>query len=407
MTWENSYRQHALWENLRDALAELSQVDDDRDEVSRLRALLADTEGYKDSPHPALTDGRLNNANEVVTTIRQSIPDGIDAIFQKPRNGSNQQSPMLKFAQEVRNWPASGTVKLNGLHQQVSHLENRFDSLKNRIESEVSQLEETTSNNRASADTALEDHKAAADDQLNTLREQIQQEVSGLQTELTRIQETASDAEATTEQQKSRLDKAITDQQESFSAQQRSHEDNWSAWLADRAKEADAHQETMDNHLEQSEKVLSAVGVNSTATDYGAYATEQGKLADRWRNWASLAFSVAALFFLTTAGASFLGFGADLSWWQVVVQRVGAPLGVAAVATFLALESRQHRKQERDARRVQLTLTALEPFIARLTADQQQQIRLDTARSIFAYNQPSAKQTTASDSAPGNDADGA
>lgn len=71
-------------------------------------------------------------------------------------------------------------------------------------------------------------------------------------------------------------------------------------------------------------------------------------------------------------------------WWEVVRQKLGAPVGAAAVGYVLIRESGQHRKEERSARQVQLTLTALEPFIANLPEKQKERIRVETARRIFA-----------------------
>lgn len=71
-------------------------------------------------------------------------------------------------------------------------------------------------------------------------------------------------------------------------------------------------------------------------------------------------------------------------WWEVVRQKLGAPVGAAAVGYVLITESGQHRKEERSARQVQLTFTALEPFIANLPEKQKERIRVETARRIFA-----------------------
>ncbi|UJH69383.1 hypothetical protein [Ornithinimicrobium sp. INDO-MA30-4] len=67
----------------------------------------------------------------------------------------------------------------------------------------------------------------------------------------------------------------------------------------------------MREHEEQSRNVLSAVGVNATATDYGAYANAQNEAANRWRIGAVIALSIAAAAFLVVAGAPLFGFGGD------------------------------------------------------------------------------------------------
>ena len=76
----------------------------------------------------------------------------------------------------------------------------------------------------------------------------------------------------------------------------------------------------MREHEEESRNVLSAVGVNSTATDYGAYANAQKEAANRWRIGAVIALSIAAAAFLVVAGAPLFGFGGSSDWWEVVLQ---------------------------------------------------------------------------------------
>lgn len=77
-------------------------------------------------------------------------------------------------------------------------------------------------------------------------------------------------------------------------------------------------------------------------------------------------------------------FGGDSERCEAVLQKLGASVCAAVVGYPLIRESGQHRKEERSARQVQMTLTALEPFIANLPEPQKERIRVETARRIFA-----------------------
>jgi flagellar basal body-associated protein FliL len=64
---------------------------------------------------------------------------------------------------------------------------------------------------------------------------------------------------------------------------------------------------------------------------------------------------------------------------------------VAAVGAYAARESGQHRRQERDAKKVQLVLIALEPFIANLPEDSRDDNRAEAANPSSSSRRRRAK----------------
>ncbi|WP_146000575.1 hypothetical protein [Brevibacterium ihuae] len=253
-----------------------------------------------------------------------------------------------------------------------------------RIDERLSEIETQSSEQAESIAVALDEHKAALPEQQTQFAELVDKKTSELQDELAPLREAASEADSIIEQQKTRLDTALSSHQEKFSSGQDDRTEKWTSLLADNESKLQEHLTAMREHEEQSRKVQSAVGVNATATDYGAYANAQKEAATRWRIGAVIALSIAAVAFLVVAGAPLFGFGGNSEWWEVVLQKLGAPVGAAAVGYVLIRESGQHRKEERSARQVQLTLTVLEPFIANLPEKQKERIRVETVRRIFA-----------------------
>ena len=156
--------------------------------------------------------------------------------------------------------------------------------------------------------------------------------------------------------------------------------DAWDAALESARGEADSHRARMDDYEAKSRKVLEAVGVNSTATDFGSYANDQGHAANTWRRVAATVFVIAGVWFIVSSLPWFTD-GAEL--WQSSVARLGVTAAVAGVGAYAARESSQHRRHERQAKQVQLVLTALEPFIANLPERDQNAIRSESARAIF------------------------
>lgn len=397
MAWEDDYRNHELWNSVTEALEALSEVpaDDFAKGLLRLRTLLSEISGHTDQPHAALTSTHLTAVKRVVDGITNKLPDTHAQIFAHPQNNQSKPTPFSQLAQYVRTWPATGTTRLNGLGSRAEEVEAAFKALNERLDERLSEIEERAGAQAEAMTSAREQQATDLAERRTAFEALVEEKTKALQDELDRIREVSATTDTTIEQQKSRLDTALSDHQEKFATLQEERSTKWADLLKSNEAEFQAHLEVLKGYEEQSQNVLSAVGVNATATDYGKYANDQGQAADKWRGWAVLAFSVAAGAFLAAAFASFLGYGGDAEWWQIVFQKLSAPLGASAIGYVLIRESGQHRKEERTARQVQLTLTALEPFIANLPADEKKLVRLETARRIFAEHRDGTTKATA------------
>lgn len=386
MAWENQYREHSLWSVLDEALEAIAEIpsDDIDDDILRLRSLLTGIAAYSDSPHATLTDAHLSQVEACVEMIRSSIPDDPAGIFEKPASNRNGPTLFAQLAQQVRSWPATGTVRLIGLGSRAEQVERDFEAFSDNIDARLKNLKAQLADSSETTSSALEQQQ----EDLARMRDShvafIEEKTDELKDEVARLRDAKDETEATIEQQKDRLHAVLTSHQEEFSKHQEERSEKWSEFVSKNQADRQEHLGQMHEHQEQSRKVLEAIGSNATATDYGSYANDQAKTANRWRMGAVAALTVAAIAFLIAAALSFFDIGADLEWWQALVQKVGAPAGAAAVGYVMIRESSQHRYQERNARQVELTLAALEPFITNLPSSQQEQIRVETARSIFA-----------------------
>lgn len=398
MTWEDNYRDHELWSSVTDALEALSKAPthDLTDNLIHLRALLTEISSHADQPHAALATAHLTQVKKTVDTINVALPGPPAKIFSPPPNNRTALSPFDQLAQYVRTWPATGTIRLSGLGSRAEEVEAAFKALNERLDERLSEVETQSSEQSETIAVALNEHKAALAEQRRQFTALVEEKTAELQDELTRLREAARDADSIIEQQKTRLDSALSSHQEKFSSAQDERTEKWSDLLAENDAKLQKHLAAMHEQEEKSRKVLSVVGVNATATDYGKYANAQKEAANRWRIGAVIALSIAAAAFLFVAGAPLFGVGGDSEWWEVVLQKLSAPVGAAALGYVLIRESGQHRKEERSARQVQLTLTALEPFIANLPEPQKERIRVETARRIFAEQRDGSPTTVIS-----------
>lgn len=129
--------------------------------------------------------------------------------------------------------------------------------------------------------------------------------------------------------------------------------------------------DALEEMREEAAKLIDLVSTSATAGAYGKEAVEQKKEADEWRNnavRAALAAGAVALVALVLS----------LIWKSDPTLLVAKILLVAAltgVAGYAASQSSRHRKREERARRIQLELTAFDPFIRSLSDDKREAVR--------------------------------
>ncbi|MFF0973722.1 UNVERIFIED_CONTAM: hypothetical protein RF649_14975, partial [Kocuria sp. CPCC 205295] len=262
MSWEDAYRDHAIWAEVRaasDELAEaIAQLDGQLDvDHLQLQALLAHMEACSENAHPAIAQAHLDSANAIINQIRTYLPQQIATVFARPGNGL---SPFLKLAQAVRTWPAPGGVRLSGLGKRAEAVEQTFLALDEQINGRFDALKKELASAQEGFQESLDEHKTAVADASTAATSSISEQVTAVTAELERVKREAAEAEATTEKQKARLDKALTSHQEKFADLQEQRTQKWSQLLTESGEKLEEHMSRMDAHEEQSRNVLAAVG---------------------------------------------------------------------------------------------------------------------------------------------------
>jgi len=401
MTWENEFRAHQVWAEREQCAADIAahvatgDMDASEDSVRLVSAALARMQAFADAPDPLIAVYSLDIAAEIINQIRGTLP-GLEAAF-----AAGPAGLYFRLAAEIRTWPVNGSVKLSGLTNQVTTLEQHLEGATTAMES------------------AISDTRARADERIRATDEQSQQllaEVAGSVTTLRAAVEAATAAAAqvttTVEQEKARIDTAIREHQATFSTSEgdRSQtfrdqlekvQQEWAEVRDEQKALAASHLAAMEEHERKSANVMGAVGRNSTATDFGLYADAQKRAANAWRYVAAVGFlAVGGVFtWVTVEWSTVPG-----DPWQVAATRVGLATALAAVGAYGARESGQHRREERRSKQVQLVLTALEPFLANLPPEKQIEIRTEAARAIFVLrtHEPSEETSPQSLSGPGD-----
>lgn len=229
----------------------------------------------------------------------------------------------------------------------------------------------------AEAEKELQKVVAAKDDSLATLTEQLEE-----------LKASIADEKADVSAQAARLDTALTTNNTAFNTKMT----DWQAaldsglqdaksaaekQLSESAAEARAHVTRLEDLEKQSRNLLEATARNSISTEYGTHARQQSKAATIWSVCAVLlaVFGLVALFLMVN--------GIEEMTVPEAIWKTSVSALTLAIATYMGREASGHRKEARDAKRTQLDLNALEPFLANMDEDTAHELREQFAKQIF------------------------
>jgi hypothetical protein len=359
MLWDIRFREHDLWlavETARESMNAAAQPEDRTDldaldyagmVLELLEQRRSDTDGREVSP------AMLESTRNAVNTFASHV--------ELVRTGQYSWAQTVGAADDVvstlASWPPMKPAKwLAGINSSVESFQRRALGATEAVEARAQEVRDnldTISTEQQTLETSVEEQ-----------RQRISEAIASFT---------------------SRGDAAVSEWTAEHEEEITRRADAWDAALAGARAEAETHRTQMAEYEAKSRKVLEAVGGNATATDFGIYANEQMKAADQWRKVAVAVFVVAGAWFIAS---SFPWFTPDGELWESALARLGVTAAVAGVGLYTARESSQHRKEERRAKEVQLVLTALEPFIANMTLEDQNQLRVASAEAIFVLSDP-------------------
>ena len=144
--------------------------------------------------------------------------------------------------------------------------------------------------------------------------------------------------------------------------------DKLAAW------EADAERRGKD--------MLGALAGRAMAAGYGKYADDERRAANWLRRGAVAAGALAIVW---SVGVALFAFSSAFEW--TLLLRFLAAVPMLAIALYLGEHSGKHRETERQARRSELELAALDPYLASLDPVKRGEVKEKLADRMFARQQ--------------------
>ncbi|TNB71600.1 hypothetical protein FHJ30_13005 [Arthrobacter sp. BB-1] len=177
--------------------------------------------------------------------------------------------------------------------------------------------------------------------------------------------------------QVTRLDEIVNGQSSTFTDKLAEWKKDADAAGAAIVSQGDQHLASLSEMEEKSRNLVDATSRNTITTEYGTYASKQERAAVMWSIGAVLA-AVGGFIYLALLLAGIH----NASVTEVIAKATVSSLVVLG-AGFMSHESSGHRKEARDARRTQLDLNALDPFLTKLDEDEANDLRREFAQKIF------------------------
>lgn len=206
---------------------------------------------------------------------------------------------------------------------------------------------------------------------------------------------------ASIDAQKARLDTAIAQFQEQFSAAEARRAESATATAKEQASaHADLEQAIRDDSAkvfdelqaaagevmrrlgqeeDRARTVVDSVGAIAFAGGYGSYADQQRRQGDFWR-WVAVAALVGLVGFVIYYILSSRG---SVLTWEAITERLLVVVPLAALSAYAGAQSGRHRRTEREARKLELELAAIDPYLSLFPESERNAIKAELAKRLF------------------------
>ena len=397
-TWVDEYQEHACWTQLEGILEATAGVVPSEpayiDRLNRIRLVAQAGLDIKDASPILVYPGALTALEQSASSVHAPL------IKWKSDGHSNNSFLDQAYAQlpslqsSLGELPAPASTSLRSAAATLRHAVRESSQSLETLNSYIDGLE-------AKQQTALDEHLATAESKFDALKERFEEFEVSVEATISKAESSAAALDTQLKTINTRSSEALESHQRQFltaeEGRTKAHADLVAEHESDLKTKLNATQKSLDSHITESkatlakeldaikearksaEKTVGAIGVQATAKWYEENANSQRVTADKWR-WIAAGLFVVA--FLVVGYSVFISSHEDDSWKSTVLKSTATATLVAG-AVYAQSESKKHRDEEFRSKTTELTLRALDPFIANLTPKLRTKLRTEAARQVF------------------------
>lgn len=396
--WIDEYQQHGCWGQLEGIMETSSNVVPADagyiDQLDRIRLVASVALELRDASPIFVPSSTLVQVEQSASAVHTPLASW------KSEDYANDAYIAQAFAQlpalqgTLGNLPTPASTSLRSA---AATLRNVVTQTKQYVETLSSHVDEFDETHRQK----LEEHLATAQEGFEALQTKMEAVESAIDSKVASSEQRVINIDA----QLTSIEKRSNDVVESIQRQYQTAEENRTTA---HTKLTDKHEKALTKNLEDSkadlskhltdeeariapdikrieqlkvdaEKTVGAIGVQATAKWYKENADEQRSAANMWRRITTTLFIVA---FAVVGWSVFLS-GSESESWKSTVLKSTTTATLVAGAIYAQSESKKHREEEFKSKTTELTLRALDPFIATLGNAQRSRLRTEAARQVF------------------------
>lgn len=363
------------------------------DQFPRLQALLPRLREVVDGADPlCVTTDLIDRTRDALASVAGGLQGFVDSGGVESLNGIRSWTEEL--AKAIGEWPARATLPSSDVREIASRFRRSAGQQLRGLSKDFAEVEEQVGDIRSRVDqraSEINEIQASLDSRLTELQGTIEQQRGRLDESIERYQEQFSEAQ---ERRIEEFRKEISQLESSSSAATAAADQRLNEAVENARAQADQLMNEMRELRTKAEDTAGVIGATGTSAGYRKEADAQEQIA----NWLRAS---AVLFGLVAAGLAVWAIihaqQNPSASFSIVLSKVAGALVFGGIAGYLATQSGHHRAREEQARRRQLDLIALPPFIATLPDEEKEEITREVASRIFVNSEsPSSVSQSAS-----------
>jgi hypothetical protein len=414
--WDEKFRNHPIHETLSSISVRLevlaSEISDQTasEHIQRLLEVMSYAKLTLSASTPSFVpEGTLNTMHKILTNIVGDLK-GYDA----DKNVNNFQTAngraenLLTNLQQIPKFVPSPDLKdalaytskfqesvnniITNLNQKREQLEAKFNDLSERGQQNsntLDQLTQTIEQQKGRLDAAITEYQKQFSEAEDRRREQFESASTqrGQQFE-TFIRQTKTDIGQFMDAQRQNVTDAMNANKERLEKKTTELSQSADTLFKGHQEEAKSTIEFLGKKKAEAQELVHVIGNIGVTGNYNNIATSERRKADRWR--------VIAIVFmlLVVMTAAFIAFyvakqGLD---WRLVTFRMAVTLILLVPAFYARSESEKHRKREQQARKMELELASIDPYLELLPPDKRVEIKGKLTERFFGQPEPTAEK---------------